>query len=432
MTGTKKFAWIFLSAFSAACASAPPPPPPKPVEPVVKVQKHTDPIEEGNARFSSGDYESALRSYDSALAQDAANEAAQFNRAVTLQALGRNDEATQAYDALLKTNPEHTDAVLNYGALLRNAGKIDQAISLYTKYLKKDKYNSKLLNNLVVLYRAKKDYKDAINAVRTLLMRDQKNIDAYKNLALVYYDQGKYKLAQTILGNALRMAKDAKLKDPDIQVNLGLTHLALGDKGLAMSAFKEAAAMDPRHALANYNIGALALAHRDYDLAKKSFEVVLAAQPADYEVNAAYGYSLQGLQLYPEAAAQLEKTRKIKDGDEGVLYQLMVIWQAANLPDKALAAADEYMQMKNLRCGPEDFDGVCGRVNGIRMMKQMADQPPPAEEEKPKATGKIELFQEGEEVPAEEGATPPAEGAQPGAQPPAEGSDAPVPDGQTR
>src|SRR5262249_14462682 len=148
--------------------------------------------------------------------------------------------------------------------ILKEEGKIDEAMEFYKKGLKKDEYNPKLLNNLAVLYRLKKQYPKAIEALKKLLMRDQRNIEAYKNLALVSYDQKKYKLAQTILCHQHKMDEKSARTDPDILVNLGMIHIALGDNGKAMFACKETVAIDPDRVVVNYNIDSLALQRRDY------------------------------------------------------------------------------------------------------------------------------------------------------------------------
>jgi tetratricopeptide (TPR) repeat protein len=401
-----------LGASFIGCATPPPPPPPPPpVTPVAKVEaKKDDPVDEGNAQFSRGSYEEALKGYTAALAADPKNETAAYNKAVTLQKLGKLEEAAQAYQAFLADHPDHAEATLNLGAIYRATGKQAEGIALYNKHLKKDPYNSRILNNLAVLYRDKKDYKSAIDKVRTLLMRDQKNIDAYKNLALVYYDQGKYKLAQTILANALTMAKEQKVNDPDIHVNFGLTHLALGDKGKAMGSFKKAVEIDPNHILANYNIGALALGHRDYNLAAHCYEVVQKAWPTDPDVIAALGYSYQGQQKFAEAAKELEKAKAMKPNDEPVIYQLMVVWQAANEPEKALGYGKEILKVQNKVCKDDEYEGICGRMKGLEAMIKSKTAPAPKEEDKkPKAKGTGEsLFKEG---PAEGDEAPPAAGA---------------------
>jgi tetratricopeptide (TPR) repeat protein len=387
-----------------ACKSAETPPPEtKPVAqtqeaPKVEAKVPAGQLGAANATFARGDYKGAIAAYDQILAREPDNDVATFNRAVALQKSGDLQGAKQVYHQLLKKNEDDADSTVNLGAILKEEGKIDEAIELYKKVLKKDEYNSKVLNNLAVLYRLKKQYPKAIESLKKLLMRDQRNVEAYKNLALVSYDQKKYRLAQTILGNAQKMAEKAGKKDPDILVNLGMIHIALGDNGKAMASFKEAVAIDPNHVVANYNIGSLALQHRDYVLAERSYQVVAKAWPENYQVQTALGYALQGEQKLDEAAKQLEKARTLKEkeataqadtgaDDEQVVWQLVQIYQNANNPEQALKYADEYLRLKGKTCKETDADDVCGRYNGIKITIQMKNQPAPAEEKKKKAAG---------------------------------------------
>lgn len=445
MNRTKYIAFVFAGGLVASgCSSAPKvvvKAPVKAAKPKPKAVSPAEKLAAANKKFEAGDYASAVNGYDQVLAKQPDQPVVMYNRAVALQRLGKSDEAATAYEAVLAKNPEDERAALNYGAVLKARGKpgdLDKAISIYTKALKKKPFDGSLLNNLSVLYREKKQYKDAISALRTLLMRDQKNIDAYKNLALVYYDQKKFKLTQTILENALKMAKEQKRKDPDIYVNLGMVYLSREENGKAMAAFKKALEVDPNHIAANYNIGALALGHRDYGLAAKAYGVVAKARPGDGYVAASLGYAYQGQQNLDEAKKWLEKARKLKldsatagpgavDDEEQMILQLMIISQGKEDSAGALKYADEYMKTKGITCGPDDFEGFCGRVNGIKMMIEMAKEAAaaPAEEPAaPKATGK-DIFTDGEAEGEGEGA--PADGAAPaeGAAP-ADGAAAPA------
>lgn len=432
---TKRIQLLAAAALlAAACKSAETPKPAAPVvaaEPPKKVEvKPVGQIGNANALFKKGDYKGALAVYDQILAREPDNDTAQFNRAVALHRSGDAAGAKKVYQSILAKNPGDVDATINLGAILKDEGKIDEAIELYKRPLKDDEYSSRVLNNLAVLYRGKKQYPKAIDAIHKLLKRDQRNIDAYKNLALVYYDQKKFKLAQTILGNAQKMAEKANKKDPDILVNLGMIHIALGDNGKAMAAFKEAVEIAPKHIVANYNIGSLALQHRDYVLAEKSYQVVAQAWPDNYEVNTALGYALQGEQKLDDAAKQLEKARGIKEkealarnesatpDDDQVVLQLWQIYQTANNAKTALKYADEYLRLKNKTCKETDADEICGRYNGTKLMLQMASQPPPEDDKKKKAAaagGKIDIFKEGDDSGADAaapaGAGKPAAGA---------------------
>lgn len=433
MKNIKTIAFVLVAI--AACKSAETPPPEKPKvapPPVAKKEelKPSDKVGMANQIFAKGDYAKALESYEAILQKDPDSEAALFNKAVCLHRLARYAEAKKAYEAVLAKNADDVDAALNLGALLKDEGHLDEAIAVYNKSLKKDEFNSKVLNNLASLYRLKKQYSKAVDTVRKLLMRDQRNVDAYKNLALVYYDQKKFKLSQTILGNAQKLADAAGKKDADIFVDLGMIQIALGDNGKAMAAFKQAVEIDPNHLVANYNIGSLALEHRDYGLAEKSYRVVAKAWPEDYAVNVALGYALQGEQKWDDAAKQLAKARDLKsksatatlDEDEQIVLQLWQIYQTADQPETAIKFADEYLKMKNKTCKMEDAaDPVCGRYIGTQTMIQMKQQPAPAEEKKPAATGNVDkIFNQ---TGGEEGAAP-AEGGD-AAQKPAEGEKAP-------
>ena len=403
-----------LTAFGSACASAPPP---KPVAvPAQKPKPLTldELIARADRRMADANYAAAVEGYDGVLARKPDHVTARYNRALALQRLGRSEEAAGAYRTVLEQNPGDMDAVLNLGAVLKARGQIDQAIALYQRALKQDPHNVSLLNNLSALLRSKGRHGLAIRVIRRLLMRDQDNIDAYKNLALIYYDQKKYKLTETILQNALKKARKAGRQDADIYVNLGMVELARGENGKAMAAFKASLDIDPDHLAANYNIGSLALAHRDYQLAAKAYLVVARAYPEDPEIQASLGYAFQGLQEHARAAEHLEKAKRLKlqkgarfaladtalpsDSDEQITLQLIKTKQDAGDNRGALRYAEQYMLQNGIRCSDEDFDGFCGRYNGIKLTIQMeeeaANAPAPEEAEEPPADP-VDVFTDG-------------------------------------
>lgn len=376
-------------------------------------------VAEANDQIEQGDFAQAVDTLDALIAKDPDNLVAIYNRGYAHQQLGNWKEAESDYLAVVEAEPNDIKAALNLGAVMKEQGNVAGAIALYEKMLEQDEFNAGLLNNLSVLYREKGDYEKATEAVRKLLMRDKNNVDAYKNLALIYYAQDKLKLSQTILENARRMSEEQERTDPDIFVNLGMVYLGREENGRAMAAFKKALELDPKHVEANYNVGALALAHRDYDLAAKSYEVVSDALPNSAEVAASLGFAYQGQQKLEDAITQLERAWQLqkkagKTGeDDQVLYQLMIIAQNAQELEKAQTYAETYMQRNGLNCSDEDFDGFCGRYNGIKMMIQMAQEaaPPPPEpsDESPKATGQ-DIFTEEDAAPAgSEAAEDPAE-----------------------
>ena len=385
-------------AVLGACASAPEPAPVAPVvapPPVVKTAPEY--LAEAQAAFAAGDYAAAVEGYEAVLDSEPANGTALYNRALAYQRRGDFKAAERAYERTLEAHPNDVEAALNLGAVKKERGDIAGAVALYRRFLKSDEFNPRLLNNLAALYRADGRYKQATRTVRKLLMRDSDNLDAYKNLALIYFDQQKYRLAQTILDNALRMAREQNRVEPDIYVNLGRVYLANDDPGGAMAAFKQALALNPDHVVAHYNVGAVALGHHDYQTAANAYEVCAKAWPEKFDVWASLGYAYQGLKAFDKAETNLAKSRellglrrsaagptqrdRLAREDERLLLQLVVAAQGAAHTEKALAYADEYRQIKGLLCGEDDVEGFCGRYNGIRLTLQLekeaaqADQP---------------------------------------------------------
>ncbi|NJK88868.1 MAG: tetratricopeptide repeat protein [Myxococcales bacterium] len=411
---------LLLSGASvlAACGGAQKPvAPPVTAAPKVTI-KPRDIVASANEKLQAGKAEEAIAELDTLIEKQPDNTVAIYNRGLAQHRLGNWQKAEADYRTVLAADPKDESAAVNLGAVLREQGKVDEAIKVYEAQLENDEFDGDLLNNLSVLYREKKDYERSIGAIRKLLMRDKNNVDAYKNLALVYFAQDKLRLSQTILENARSMAEEQGKKDPDIFVNLGMIYLGKNENGRAMAAFKRALELEPEHTEANYNIGALALSHRDYDLAAKSYEVVSKALPTSADVAASLGYAYQGQQKLEQAIGALERAWDLQkkagksSQDDQVLYQLTVIAQNAQQLDKAKGYAESYMQRNKLSCSAEDFEGFCGRYNGINMMIQMekeATAPAPAAEEGTKATGR-DIFTEEEGGEAEPAPAPEGEG----------------------
>ncbi|MEO1338343.1 MAG: tetratricopeptide repeat protein, partial [Myxococcota bacterium] len=239
--------FVVAGVLTSACASTPPPLP-EPTSlapPTPKVPSPAERFATATSAFEAGDYAAAIANYDAILANDPRNAGVLYNRALALHRSGDYERAQTAYAATLKANPSDLDAAINLGAVKKEIGDTAGAIALYRQVLANDEFNPKVLNNLAALYRADGQHTKAIKTIRKLLMRDKNNVDAYKNLALVYFDQKKYRLTQTILDNALQMARTQNRAEPDIFVNMGRMFLATNKNGRAMAAFKRAVALAP-------------------------------------------------------------------------------------------------------------------------------------------------------------------------------------------
>ncbi len=89
----------------------------------------------GEVHRISQRYLAALACYERAISLDPAYAEALSNRAITLHALGRNDDALASCDAALAAKPQLAAAWSNRGVILETSGRVDEALASFDKAL---------------------------------------------------------------------------------------------------------------------------------------------------------------------------------------------------------------------------------------------------------------------------------------------------------
>lgn len=153
-------------------------------------------------------------------------------------------------------------------------------------------------------------------AARQVLAGSKGNVEAYRTLAQLQLDRGRYRLAQ-LLATTARGLND---RDPAVENTLGLIALKLDDRPRALAHFRKAVELEAGYLPGHLNIGAMALAYRDYQAAERAF-----ARAAEIDPAAAQGYlyrawALDGLKGQDpkrglEAGAAFEKFLELRPGD---------------------------------------------------------------------------------------------------------------------
>ncbi len=361
-------------------------PPPKVAE---KTTQET--FADAVAAFDAGKYDDARTGFTKVAAKVPNNVVVQFNLGVIAEKQGKLTEAAGFYEAANKLDPKHKPTLLNLGRVYRLQDKFDNAITLYEGALKDpaNEYDIELNNNLTVAYRLEKKYAQAEAVARKVLARTKDNPDAYKNLALIYFDQGNFRLAEFISANAKKLDD----KDPGVYNNLGLIYLKLDDRRLALSQFQKAVSLNKDFAPSLFNIGAMALAYRDYDGAEKVLSRATEIDPNSYEGFLAYAYALDGQKGRDakkglKAGEMFERVLAIKPHQADAVCGAGWAYAADKAGwDKALGFLEQCKAVPTTTATEQQL--IDSKLKGIVAMQkagQQAAQAKPEEKEKPKAT----------------------------------------------
>lgn len=309
--------------------------------------------------FDAGDYATAKEGFAKVAARVPDNVTVQFNLGVISEKQGKLNDAAGYYEAAHKLDSRHKPTLLNLGRVYRLQDKFNEAIALYEGALKDpaNEYDVELNNNLTVAYRLAKKYPEAEAAARKVLARTKDNPDAYKNLALIYFDQGNYRLAEFISANARKLDD----KDPGVYNNLGLIYLKFDERRSALGQFQKAVSLNKDFAPSLFNIGAMALAYRDYEGAEKVLSRATQLDPTSYEGLLAYAWSLDG-----------QKGRDKKKGLAAAEVYEKVLAIKADQKDAVCGAGEAYAVDKSGWDKALGFLEKCKGLPGVTPQEQQA------------------------------------------------------------
>jgi Flp pilus assembly protein TadD len=181
----------------------------------------------------AGDYASALRLYQQAIAEDPKNVEALVGIGGLYAKLKAFDAARQSFDQALAAAPNNGEALAGMGQVLINQGDAEAALDYFTRAAAADPKNPRvfnglglandllghheeaqvsygrgldhaagdraLLNNLALSFMLSKNYETAIRILSGLATADQAGEDSRQNLAMAYGLSGDFASAEKLL-----------------------------------------------------------------------------------------------------------------------------------------------------------------------------------------------------------------------------------------
>ena len=238
----------------------------------------------GDKFLASGDYQEALKHYDSAIDPKNPDALNLFRRGVALDGLGQIDRALADYSEAIRRAPNEPSAYLKRGILLASRKRAyDRALADFSRALELAPDSIDALVHRGDAYgqmgdfgRALADLDRAIGLVPTYarayvyrgltngrrgknqlavadytaaLKLEPGNVDALVDRAAVYAIDGKFDLALRDLDNAIAIRAD----DPIAYYNRGYIHFAKRQYELALADYNAAIVLDPKMGLAYNN-----------------------------------------------------------------------------------------------------------------------------------------------------------------------------------
>lgn len=371
-------------------------------------------------------YESALASFERAIALDEDFWEAYENVGLLQMDLGLFREAAATFEAEEAKVRELMDRdwpvefrmeiFLNIGKAWALAGNQQRASDAFNRMLEFDESNAEARANLAALNVANGNYDAAQTFIGELLQMTQNDVGALNVLALIYKEQGDLQMAEYLWEKALgeidnavsrlddeeqfeglsedevealrrynesRAARMVKIQG-DIENELGLVAFAEGNVDLAESLFTASLMNNSTNAAARTNLGTIYLQYAFWDVACVQFAEALALRPRDRSAMVGYAACSRGMGEIDTSYEAYENAFAAHGGDDFITSQLIDIsFRDYNDYDQTEGWCSENLAQRGLSlttCNRSE-DQICALCGSIEQLRQSQMPATPSEDE---------------------------------------------------
>ena len=154
-----------------------------------------------------------------------------------------------------------------------------------------------------------------------ILMKNPNDVKALNAMAMSYYKRGQYALSKSLLLRAMKIEPGTY----EIQSNMGVVQLALGDKNEALKSFKKSIELNPNDYVSASNAGSLYVVEQDFEKASVVLEIAYSKGYRNTKVLSNYAVSLVATGKYEKADKIYREALKENGNDKGILFNHAIL-----------------------------------------------------------------------------------------------------------
>jgi tetratricopeptide (TPR) repeat protein len=247
-------------------------------------------VAKGATELLARRYAEAHAAYTEALKFDRSVEALR-GRALTLHALGRDNDALFDYDAALALAPRDEDLWHNFGISLLALGAFDDALLAFVRALDIDPDYTPAAESAAFAESKRERFAEAIDYCDRALRKDPANLRALRLKADAMLNSKNFDEALRIYDAALQTGP----RNAEILINRSTALLSLNRREEALDCAKEAVVCDEGASLGWRAYGNVALKLGRYETARAAFLRALAISPDDPQALSGQAIALKEL-----------------------------------------------------------------------------------------------------------------------------------------
>lgn len=259
--------------------------------------------------------------------------------------MGMIKEAIQYYKEAINIDPTYKDAYFAWGDLFRSLGDVKMAIFAYTENINLHKDNEDMYLNVIDAYNEalmeepnsalyKMARQETIKRFEELIQKKGNNATSYFNLGLLYFEKGEYDRAIS----AYKMALDINPRHAKTLNNLGTVYLKMGALEEARKSYEQSIQNDPKNAETYINLGQILMYQQHAGEAGSYFEKAVKVDPGNAEAYFNLGFYYESRQDWNKALNAYQQSIKINPGHPKSYYKMGDIYAQMNENGKAIEA----------------------------------------------------------------------------------------------